>query len=725
MVEKIGHYSMQNNPTIYDEEALTALELAARTAGKVNECVEEVNLIPEKIAEDVEAHIVNGDFDKQIDKFAGDLSEEINEAERHFVNEMDNMERTLGGRIDNLVGKVTAGSTTMDAEVIDMRSGADGASYASAGTALRTGLARVNQIAQGYVYVGSDADVIIDNGADHTPGEQSVTVTVGGQLVGLFHGIKTGFLWSAISVNIADYITIDDADTVATITIPTQRGVLVFNTVEKQLYIRQGDNLQYGDFSLLGISWGRAVSGALLDTWQRQQVEYAFPEFRRMLEDVASGWMYIGSDADVNITAEQVNGASVTTVYVGNQLVPMFHGQKVGVTWSSISANLGDKIVIDDADVTATITINGSRMALVYNVPEKQLYIRQADNIQYGDFLMLGIGWANVMSGFLFDAWTKTRLRNLESVAGSELMAEQGEAAQTFSARFNGAGTSESFLFFTDPHLAQKGEVWEPMLSEYTKAIADTFHQTPTDFVLCGGDWLGNSDTQAEACYKLGLISARMEKMFGEKYFPVLGNHDTNYQGIKDESAAVNTGTLEQSVLDKLFFRNKGGKAYYSFEGRETRFFVFDTQLDWYPEMDDYKNTQIEWFINQLAANQNEHIALAFHIYFKGWGEDTVYEVLPMGATIMEVAAAFNSRGNYTFNGVSYSFHNCTGKIHFALTGHVHLDSVTIVSDIPVIVTANTRNGGTPTYELCFADYTAGKLYLDRIGNGESRVVDI
>lgn len=42
-VKPIHHYSMENPASVYDEEALTALELAARTAGKVNECVQAFN----------------------------------------------------------------------------------------------------------------------------------------------------------------------------------------------------------------------------------------------------------------------------------------------------------------------------------------------------------------------------------------------------------------------------------------------------------------------------------------------------------------------------------------------------------------------------------------------------------------------------------------------------------------------------------------------------------
>lgn len=53
MINSLNHYSMQNIPTIFDEEALTALELAARTASKVNECVEVVNRVASGLPGDI------------------------------------------------------------------------------------------------------------------------------------------------------------------------------------------------------------------------------------------------------------------------------------------------------------------------------------------------------------------------------------------------------------------------------------------------------------------------------------------------------------------------------------------------------------------------------------------------------------------------------------------------------------------------------------------------
>ena len=115
MTDKINHYSLTTPASIYDEEAMTALELAGRTAQKVNECVDEVNQIPDKVEKAVVEHIQSGDFADAIDTHIGNLED----------------------RLDNLVQNTPEGATTMDLEVLDMRVASDGTTYGSAGESLR------------------------------------------------------------------------------------------------------------------------------------------------------------------------------------------------------------------------------------------------------------------------------------------------------------------------------------------------------------------------------------------------------------------------------------------------------------------------------------------------------------------------------------------------------------------------------------------------------------
>lgn len=173
-VEKLNmHYSMTNPASIYDEEALTALKLAGRTAQKVNECVEEVNQIPAKIADDVQTHINAGEFDDQIDRYAGELKKQIADSEKNIQSNVDTMENTLLGQIHNVnetlgarinaFESLPAGSTSLDAEVIDGRVTWDGETKVNIGTAIRSQFERSLKWITHPENYGYDANAILIN----------------------------------------------------------------------------------------------------------------------------------------------------------------------------------------------------------------------------------------------------------------------------------------------------------------------------------------------------------------------------------------------------------------------------------------------------------------------------------------------------------------------------------------------------------------------------------
>lgn len=143
MIDPIRHYVLTAHSSIHDEEALTSLELAGRTAAKVNEIIGDVNAqreeleaglgaIPEKIGDAIDA--------KEAD---GSLRELVNEALFSDVtSHVDQVDRELRAEVESVrgqVGAIVVKSTTTDGntEIIDARVRADGLTYGTLGAHIR------------------------------------------------------------------------------------------------------------------------------------------------------------------------------------------------------------------------------------------------------------------------------------------------------------------------------------------------------------------------------------------------------------------------------------------------------------------------------------------------------------------------------------------------------------------------------------------------------------
>lgn len=100
MINKLpNHYSMNNPASVYDEEALTALELAGRTAQKVNECVDTVN----------EAH------EYFVENFAENVDNSVENLKNNGELETMLVKAVSSGKVDkNGVGQITYGMLAQD-----------------------------------------------------------------------------------------------------------------------------------------------------------------------------------------------------------------------------------------------------------------------------------------------------------------------------------------------------------------------------------------------------------------------------------------------------------------------------------------------------------------------------------------------------------------------------------------------------------------------------------
>lgn len=302
------------------------------------------------------------------------------------------------------------------------------------------------------------------------------------------------------------------------------------------------------------------------------------------------------------------------------------------------------------------------------------------------------------------------------------------EKEQEFSLLFGQTtGQVESFIFFSDPHyFSNSGGGYDNCVLRsgalsYLHRMRDYFINTPTNFILCGGDWL-EDHKQSVAIKDLGWIDGFMNKLFLNKYYPILGNHDNNYQGELDntEDKTANDGTIPNEVVANLWFR-KYHKLYYSFKGTSSTFYIFNSGIDWNASMDSYRWEQVDWFGEKLLTNEDEHIIIGIHIVTNSgmvFGEN----ITALANNITLVANAFNSRTSITLNGKTYNFANVTGTIHCALCGHVHYDGIAIVNNIPVMCIDDAMGGN---FDLVLVDYGDNVLKTIRVGTGTDRIMNL
>lgn len=285
-----------------------------------------------------------------------------------------------------------------------------------------------------------------------------------------------------------------------------------------------------------------------------------------------------------------------------------------------------------------------------------------------------------------------------------------------FVSLYINAGVSDSFIFFTDPHLLKNGNTTDfiPEFEKRTSIIKAFFEKTSTECMICGGDWLEWDDTPVNALYKLNLMTGRMKEICPAHYFPILGNHDTNYQGTEVDGVKA----LSQDVLNSIMFPYQR-KAYYSFEMNHATGYVLDTGIDTTSAMNEYRWAQIDWLANELLENDPQHSAIYCHIV---WNVPASTSITPMMDNLQELLGAYNAHSTITLNGISYDFTSCSGKVGYVLGGHLHEDRYDIENySVPFIVRKNVRaSNNVPTFDLVLVDWENGKLYFVRVGSGES-----
>lgn len=292
--------------------------------------------------------------------------------------------------------------------------------------------------------------------------------------------------------------------------------------------------------------------------------------------------------------------------------------------------------------------------------------------------------------------------------------------------RLYDSNIAESYVFFTDPHLmGTNGTYDENTFNYYMNYLKTVVDKATVDFVVCGGDWLNNGDTKAQASYKLGVVDGKMRELFGADYYPMTGNHDFNYLGVDGNGNRLPSYEWISNNAMKNFWFYRFEHCYYKYDGAYSKYYVLDTRTD-HDGTQTYDETMLDWLASNLIEDDPIRATIMFHIMYLS-GTTIPTRILALG----EIISAFNNHTTCVLTeetheyAKTYDFTNTTGHIDYCIVGHSHADFNDTLGGVPVIGCINFTNGDVASFDLVFADYTNRKVYTTRIGTGSNREFDI
>ncbi len=312
-------------------------------------------------------------------------------------------------------------------------------------------------------------------------------------------------------------------------------------------------------------------------------------------------------------------------------------------------------------------------------------------------------------------------------IIAGESISVDGSAISEFMSRYYASNDAEGYAFFTDPHLMGSAGAFDAdTFNGYMKVFAETVKQTSAAYIVCGGDWLNREDTRAQAAKKLGYVDGQMRSMFPGKYYPIVGNHDFNYLGYEGGTRLPENQWVSNSAMRNFWF-HEYEQCYYKFKRMIAQNYVLNTRTD-YDGTNTYDKTMLDWFAAQLITDNPAHATIMFHMLHLS----NVASAIPTRVkAIGKIIEAFNAHTDCTLTNATegydktYDFTGTTGKIDYVIVGHTHADFTETLGGVPVIGCVNFTKDNMASFDLVFADYTAGKVYTTRVGSGESREFSI
>ena len=678
----------------------------------------------------------------------------------------------LGKRIDNLI--MPSGKES-SAEVIDARNGYDGTTYDTLGTAIRTQVNDLNEHLVTYsvkldrfkqlklfaIKNGENFVVRSEDGTNMTPAYLKFYNSNGQQLAEYsLLDYKTPKRNITYTNDDSYYITIagGTAQNIIVEKVDDNLHYYFSNTAEKYIYdnalkvhlgeldLKKDFNARIGDIIVCENTNGDEFTVQFLsmfDEHGQQCANYSLRDYH-----TPKRFFVFNSSNGNDCTKIKLSGGSAQDVIIYNLSLTAneYYYENISQLTSDVDVVYGNtensiairnlyelySFNVSKGDTISFSSVDGSNMTpeyiRLYSAYGKEISYRSLKDfhtnlrtVTYEEDEQ--IKYIALTGGTAQDIIVKNISKSIRDVINDQtsvinrnnLMLKSldvTEKVKEYQSKISNGLSNESFIFFTDAHTMQHNytnsvnkssyQIVNNYLIDKIKTYKDN---TCVDFVIDGGDWLQDSDTAEDAKMHLGIVNGKCKTL--GKCYHLVGNHDTNYQG---------STTLDNETITNIMFRDFG-KTYYSFNGKNTKFYCLNSGLDNKNTLNDFDNAQIEWLCSSLGEDSSENIAICTHIWWNG-NEDakTVFS-----NAITNIVNAYNNRGTYG----THNFENARGKIKFVLSGHTHKDLTETLATGTVVVSSINSGYGNNSFDMVYADYSNSKLYFVRVGVGENREFDL
>lgn len=279
-----------------------------------------------------------------------------------------------------------------------------------------------------------------------------------------------------------------------------------------------------------------------------------------------------------------------------------------------------------------------------------------------------------------------------------------------------------SFLFYSDAHW-DYGSQMSPKLLKYL------YNNTAITKTFFGGDIVNSESSDRDSMEYLYEWREMLKGL--PNHHSVVGNHDdgNSTNNLFSENYIYAYLLASEETPDMVL---GDGMYYYIDEPCEkTRYLFLDTA---YKGVD---TAQMEFITQALKSTQSGwHIAVVAHTWYQPDYDQYDVRPIPIAGLDTNASKVITLLDNY--NSRIGDFAECEGWVEFCIGGHTHIDYDNVTSTgIPIILVETDSQhirsdlsftAGTTTESSVngiIADYENHKIYVVRIGRGESREIEV